>query len=325
MENRGRVSGCWHGEAMHLNPLAPVLARPAVDGRPQLQIGVAEPIVLTGLADDERAFLAELEGGREVTRAEARRFANAVQAVATAGGWEGIGASATAPRPLGSVAVHGCGRLGLGIAEALALCGVAVALHDELPSGKERPFTYPPGADGTCAGAAAATLRWRGVAVRVGGGGESLAIVVCEGAPDSWLVRQWMLADVPHLLVACDDRGVLVSHVIVPGVTACVRCRDVELTKHDPAWPYAALQLERPTEPRRRPAAPGMAEQAAAVVAATRAIGWLRDGATGCGERVGADGTVTAAPIPASADCGCGAAGPVGDEVAARRAIVGAR
>ena len=308
---------------MHLNPLSPVLARPAIDGRPQLQIGIADPVILSGLADDERAFLSELEGGREVTKAEARRFAHAVEAVTAAGGWE--------PPPTGfarevaSVAVHGCGRLGRGIAEALARCGVTVALHDDLPSTKERPFTFAPGVDGTCAGAAAATLRAKGLAVRVGGGGESFVIAVCEGAPDSWLVRQWMLADVPHLLAVCDDRGVWVSHVVIPGVTACSRCRDVVLTREDPAWPYLALQLERPNEPQRRPAAPGMAELGATVVAASRAIAWLRDERVGEGQRVGADGTVTAAPVAPSLDCGCGAAGPVGDELAARRAVVSLR
>ena len=320
VENRCRVSGSWHGEPMHLNPLSPVLARPAIDGRPQLQIGIAHATVLTGLADDERAFLSELEGGREVTKAEARRFARAVEAVTAAGGWAPPDAGAA--RDVGPVAVHGCGRLGIDIAEALVRWGAAVALHDDLSSAKERPFTFAPGVDGTCAGAAAAALRARGVAVRVGGGGESLAIAVCEGAPDSWLVRQWMLTDVPHLLVICDDSGAWVSHVVVPGVTACSRCRDVALTRDDPAWPYLALQLERPTEPQRRPAAPGMAGQAAAVVAASRAIAWLRDELVGEGQRLRADGSNVAAAIAPSSDCGCGAAGPVGDQLAARRAVV---
>jgi hypothetical protein len=297
---------------MRLPPFVPVLARPELRKGTAIQVGVSRAVVLEGLSLDECAFLASLEGGRAVAPHERSRFAAIIASLSLAGAW-------AEPPPLReAVAVFGCGALGVEIAAALDCAGCLPVLVDDAPASAEPPHTFVENG-GTCAGEAARTLAARGVHARVGGAAR-LAVIVCTGAPDPVVVRQLLRAGTPHILVACDEDGVFVSHVVVPGESACSRCRDIALTRADKAWPLLALQLAGSQLPSRRPLAPGLSRPATALLVAMRAARWLEAGDVGIGERIALDGTVAPAPLAAESACGCGAAGPVGDELAARRA-----
>ena len=60
---------------------------------------------------------------------------------------------------------------------------------------------------------------------------------------DPFAVRRLMAADLPHLPVTADDRGLTIGPLVVPGDTACTRCLDLHRTDADPRWPMAATQL----------------------------------------------------------------------------------
>lgn len=300
---------------MRLHASSPVLSRPCANGI-ELQVGIARPAVLRELGIREFEFVTSLEGGRPVSPAEARRFARVISLLTVAGAW------ADTPRPPRAAAalVHGAGALGMEIAAALVRVGLDVALRDHAPAGVEPAGTYGEPSSGTCAGVAARTLAARGVEVRVGGGGERLGIEVCFGSPDPIQMAAWMRDDVPHVLAVCDGETVWVSHVIVPGATACSRCRDVVLTSADPAWPVLALQLGAPAINSRRPATTALAAITVAARVAGRVSLWLETGDVGCAERVGGHGSLSPEALEARVECGCGAFGANGDEVAAKRA-----
>jgi hypothetical protein len=307
---------------MRLPATCPVLARPSANGI-EYQVGIARPTVLRDLGVRERAFLESLEGGRPVSPAEARRFPQVVSLLTAAGAWE---PAARTPRAA-AVAVHGAGALGMEIAAVLAGLGLDVGLRDEAPVLVEPAHTYAAGGAVTstgavtCAGAAAATLSSRGLDVRVGGGGERLGVELCLGAPDPVQTAAWMRDDVPHMLVVCSGESVWVSHVVVPGATACATCRGIALTRADPAWPFLALQLGGAGTAGRRPAASRLATITCAARVASRVWRWLDGGDAGVAERVDADGALTVEELEPQRECGCGAFGPIGDELAARRAL----
>lgn len=146
-------------------------------------------------------------------------------------------------------------------------------------------------------------------------GAPTCAVVTGVGTVDPALTRPRMAASEPHVAVIARDAGAWVSHVIVPGATACCRCRDVTLTTADSVWPALAAQcLARPS--RLGPLARGVV----AARAAARVDAWVRDGDVGVAETITETGAVAEAPLLAARACGCGASGPVGDELAARRA-----
>jgi hypothetical protein len=315
VENGRRLLAGWHRWRMRLPPTSPVLARPGSEGI-SLQIGIARPVVLSGLGVRERAFVASLEGGRPVSPAEARRFARVVSLLTDGAAW----ARESRPQLAADVAVHGAGALGMEIAAALGQIGLDVALRDEAAVGVEPEGTYLTTGSRTCAGAAAAVLATRGVSVRVGGGGEQLGVGVGFGVPDPLQTAAWMRDDIPHVLVICDEETVWISHVVVPGSMACARCRDLHLTGADSAWPLIALQLGGACLASRRPVASSLARIVVAARIAHLVSRWIDDGDAGVAERIGKDGSVATEPFAAHRACGCGAYGPAGNEIAARRA-----
>jgi len=294
---------------MRLPAHSPVLARPGAKGGIDMQVGLASPIVLSGLAFDEREFLATLEGGRRVTPTQARRFTRVVTRLTNAGAWD----RPITPTPSLTVAIHGAGALGMDVAAALHRTGLGVALKDQAPMRAEPLGTYATTASGTCAGAAIASLAARGVPAHLASGGEGAAVVLCTGAPDPLAITHLMRAGTPHVLVVCDEATAWVSHVIVPGDTACSRCRDIALTRADPVWPLLAMQLGGCGVASRRPAVDALVGAQAAARVAARLAAWAErggtgGGGTGSGERIGAHGVLTPEPIAAEPECGCGAA-----------------
>jgi hypothetical protein len=299
---------------MRLPQHTPVLARPGEHGEVEVQVGLEPLAILAGLTLEERAFVASLEGGRAVTPAQRRRFAAVVGQLSDAGAWW----EPASPPPV--VALCGCGAVGLAIAAALGAAGCGVELDDPAPVAVEPAGTYGPDAEGTCAAAAAHRLRGLGVRARIGVATAACTVLVSAAAPDPRAVRAVMDAGRPHVLVCADSRGAWVSHVVRTGLTACARCRDLALAAADPCWPYVALQLAGSGLASRRPSAPGFALPVLAGIVASRVGAWLWSGDAGVAQSVSPWGEIIDSPLAPQRACGCGAAGPVGDEVAARRA-----
>ena len=53
----------------------------------------------------------------------------------------------------------------------------------------------------------------------------------------------WVRSDRPHLAVIIGESSITVGPFVRPGVTACLRCRDLHRTDADAAWPAIASQL----------------------------------------------------------------------------------
>jgi hypothetical protein len=53
----------------------------------------------------------------------------------------------------------------------------------------------------------------------------------------------WMARDIPHLSVVFDEVGVTVSHLVLPGITPCLACLELERLKSDQHWATTATQL----------------------------------------------------------------------------------
>ncbi|MFM1779590.1 MAG: hypothetical protein RIS51_735 [Actinomycetota bacterium] len=60
-------------------------------------------------------------------------------------------------------------------------------------------------------------------------------------SPQSYQI--WLSRDVPHIAVTFNERGVRISPVVVPGVSACLGCAEIEKIAIDPSWLAIAPQL----------------------------------------------------------------------------------
>lgn len=276
-----------------------------------LQIGIARPFLLENLSEDEARFVASLENSpAAITAADARHHRSVVDALDAHGLLvpthvdQGVELSAC---------VHGAGPLGMDIAAALIRDGMEqVSMVDSQPARTEAPQTYALSLPQASKGAAAAwTLRERFPSARVTSArrNPSVDVVVTVGAVSPPIAHELMVTSQPHVAVLCDEEGVTVSHVIVPGSTPCTRCDLLTTTARDPWWPRMMLQLG----PERAPhVAPSVALLAAAIAARTIAQ-WSKGTAASpwrarinarISDGMGPEFTV-ALPHP---ECGCGAA-----------------
>lgn len=53
----------------------------------------------------------------------------------------------------------------------------------------------------------------------------------------------WMARDIPHLSIVFDEQGVNVSHLVLPGITPCLACLELQRLRSDQHWATAATQL----------------------------------------------------------------------------------
>lgn len=56
--------------------------------------------------------------------------------------------------------------------------------------------------------------------------------------------QRWLSRDIPHLLVRFDEKGVEVSHLVIPGITPCLGCAELARIRSDPSWLALATQLD---------------------------------------------------------------------------------
>lgn len=327
---------------MRLRQGARVLDR----GEGTLHVGVRPPLIVGPLTAPERRFLERLETAHHITRGERSRFAPLIALLADADLFEPPAA------PARTVAINDAGPVGLGVAMALARAGWAVRFVDEGPASASPPHTYPAGTLAATRQAAAADTVARlnhGTDVRVGAPHADAWVLISHGAAALDEAVGLMARDIPHVFAVIDERGAEVGPLVMPGAGACGMCAGIERAALDPAWPVLSLQLRAQgvSPPRAAPdviatlsglACGALGAWRGSADREPRAAGDRRAGA-GAGAGAGGEGisgaalawlnrvwVVTADSPPVSraltpaVDCGCGAAGPIGDEVAARRA-----
>lgn len=74
-------------------------------------------------------------------------------------------------------------------------------------------------------------------------GTRTVGLLVSGPVAHPQLMREWMRCAVPHVVVSVMAHGVEVSHLVVPGTTPCLTCRERRRTDDDPTWPFSAAQL----------------------------------------------------------------------------------
>lgn len=283
-----------------------------------LQIGIRPALVLRGLTDTQRRFLERLETSATVTPLQQQRHRDLIDALAAADVLE------PPPPPSLTLAVSDAGPIGLSVGRSAARDGWAVRFIDDGRIEHAPPGTYSTGVIASSRqGAACATVRSQmpQARVSVGDGPADVWVVVSHGAPALEVALPLMTADVPHLFVCVDERGSRVGPFVEPGIGACGWCDGLARADEDPAWPRIALQLGAP-----HPATPTASADviAGATALVLGALGAWRSGDAELWRNSAHVLTTgqpnarrTLAPHPR---CGCGAAGPVGDDLAARRA-----
>jgi hypothetical protein len=142
------------------------------------------------------------------------------------------------------------------------------------------------------------TLRALGLVHRDARTRASVGLIVADHVIPWSAYRGWMRADVPHVGVAFGHDSVTVSQLVVPGITACLRCADLHRTDEDPAWPVLAAQLLAvPARSSRDPLLRAEALGAAARI--VRSAEWLG------GLELHSDGRTSALRTRAHPDCAC--------------------
>lgn len=70
-----------------------------------------------------------------------------------------------------------------------------------------------------------------------------LAIVLANDVLSPEKYAPWMSRDIPHLGIVVTEQGVQISHLVIPGVTACLVCLELSRLSQDSTWVRAAPQL----------------------------------------------------------------------------------
>ncbi|WP_144268171.1 hypothetical protein [Demequina sp. NBRC 110055] len=277
---------------MRLRQGVPVLPRP--DGG--VQVGWTRPVVVAHASAEVETLLATLAVGGTIGADDRRRHGALLQRLSEGGLLE-----AAPPTPV-RVRVHHTGTFAVAIAAAAARMDATVGFAPD----------HAPLPDGT-------TASWHAIrALRAAhprarllpaeGPSDIDVLVACVSAPP--LATALLARDQPHVAVLTDDGGVTVSHVITPGVTPCSTCAALHAADADPAWVDLAPVIGA-HPPRVEP-------RVASTAAALAAHACIHGGAVAW--RISDDGTMSSStPRPHSA-CRCGASGPVGDVLGARRA-----
>lgn len=219
-----------------------------------------------------------------------------------------------------AMAVHGDGRLAVSVATLLAAAGVGW-VH-VLAAGAVCPENTGTGylADDVGrrrATAARAAVKRVDASVRTGpvrvDRGPDLVVLTDAVVPEPSRVDALVAAGVPHLAVRMRDGIGIVGPLVVPGLTSCLRCADLQRCDRDECWPQLAVQLAGKVQ--EADIAGTQATAAFAVGQALHAVRWLRGAASPpatCDATVELD--ICTAGIrhrawPAHPACSCGAGG----------------
>jgi hypothetical protein len=314
---------------MRLRPGVPVLRGP--DG--STHVGWATRLNLGVLSERDAAAVEGLEASHLIT-ASADVAAPLAHTLTRAGLLEPSGphhGRATPAQALteARVLVRGLTAVGRACARALAECGAGTLMLDDPAPVRPRHSSHAAGT-ATRAGQLAKHLTGmvgqgmvgQGIAeqvpvgqVTVGARGPQhadLGVVVATALPVT-MVRDLMAADLPHLIVTCDEDGATVGPLVVPGSTPCAMCLALHAADDDPDWPALALQYAT-----RTPAVTPIVAHVAGALAAEAIVAHL-GGEDRNPWRVDSAGVSTVAMPEPHPDCGCGASGGRTDDVASRR------
>ncbi len=149
--------------------------------------------------------------------------------------------------------VSSMSQFGLTFAKGLAAAGIGVLLtedHVRVSKTDLGPLGFPEDSLGKPRATAARDLLIQSIEIqhhnRVTSGYDrvDLAVLVGNDVLNPSLYQRWLSRDIPHLQVIFDEAGVEVSHLVLPGITPCLGCLQLTLSKSDPSWHKVATQLD---------------------------------------------------------------------------------
>lgn len=183
-------------------------------------------------------------------------------------------ARVTGIRSQAMVVVHGDGRLGLAIAELLAVSGVGWVRP--IANGQVQPEDLGCGYRESDIGqlrqqAAESALKRTANEVRTNkpspGRRPDLVVLADAIVPQVAVVSMLMQAQIPHVLVHIREGVGMVGPLVLPNRTSCLWCVELRRADRDPCWSSIAAQLEG------RPQLADLATtQATAALAASQAL-----------------------------------------------------
>ena len=174
-------------------------------------------VLPTGLVDDSDALPERL---RSATPELRDRLAGDLAAARMSYGSASDASGAMSRRLEGSVAIHGDNALADALAAALTAAGVVTIVRESRLSSSSRR------------GRRASAQR--------------SCHVLCDiPHPESAADADAMALDIPHLPAAVYGSRAVVGPFVLPGLTGCLRCRDLHRADRDPAWPRIAVQLQQ--------------------------------------------------------------------------------
>lgn len=306
------------------------LSSPVLWRRPgETQVGIARPLILSGLTARDQHLLALMEGpGISALTGLSPAGLRAFDALLEAGVVHEGGAAVADPALRPSVAIHGLGAPGAALAECLARLGFPLELCDDTPLTRESRADLPgPRGSRTCASAAADAVRRAvpGAVVRLAQSTPALAVVFGVGACDPTVTTPLMATDTPHLLITTDEAGAWAGPLVVPGQGPCATCVGLHAADADALWPQLSIQLGNGRRPRlSADAVAGVVAVASAAALAhvepARDAAWIQYSRW----RVQSGAPPEQSAVTAHPACGCGAPTPSSvvaptDELAVRR------
>ncbi len=205
-------------------------------------------LVEAAVVDDAATGRGALLG---LSPAEIDRLAPDLASASVAWGRPDAGLSAMRRRRASTIAVMGAGRVGSAVATLLAAAGIGHVVVDDAevcrPADCTPAGSSPFDTGATRAQATQAAIHRSSAAVRTttlaGTRRVDLAVVAPLGLSHPSLHEHLLRSSTPHLLAAVRETTGVVGPLVVPGVTACLRCLDLHRTDRDPAWPLLAAQL----------------------------------------------------------------------------------
>jgi hypothetical protein len=70
-----------------------------------------------------------------------------------------------------------------------------------------------------------------------------VAILISHDVIEPGLYAPWMSRDVPHISIVYSELGATVSHLVLPGITPCLACLELDRLRKDSSWATTAPQL----------------------------------------------------------------------------------
>jgi len=278
---------------MKLRPGVPVVR---LDDR-TARVGLARPVLLTGLRADHAAALTQAEYPGPGADAGGAAWRSLVDTLAQAGHVAAPAESARHAAPTVVVRVLGDTSTAVHVAEACARAGAAVAWDAALNPSRRLSLI--------------ATLKRRiGAPTIASPEAYPHAVVgVSMGAAPAHLTRTLMYEDVPHLWITCDEAGATVGPWVLPGEGTCTRCVALWRVDEDPWWPQVSLQVEG-----RRPVLAPTVSAMAGALGASMVMSHVGAGerwAVNCQWRITATQPPLSQPVTPHPECGCGAAATI--------------